>query len=94
VVKDNNLVSLITQFLSDLESGGKVRDIDDESLRALTFLSCRSAIKAGDYLSMEERSILLSDLAKTKTEYTCPHGRPVKLKISLKELEKMFKRTL
>ncbi|MBT6401194.1 DNA mismatch repair protein MutS [candidate division WWE3 bacterium] len=55
-------------------------------------VACKSAIKAGDYLSIEDRKKLFEDLENTKTEYTCPHGRPVKLELSLNELARMFKR--
>jgi DNA mismatch repair protein MutL len=69
-----------------------VKQIDNKSLRTLTYLSCRSAIKAGDSLTHEERWDLLRQLAACELPYTCPHGRPVKIEITLNELERMFKR--
>lgn len=55
--------------------------------------SCKSALKAGQNLHMREIYSLLEQLQKTDNPYTCPHGRPVVIRITLGELAKMFKRT-
>lgn len=92
-IQQKDIKALLHEFLSDLR-GGELRSVDDASLRALTYLSCRSAVKAGDFLSSLERQKLLSDLENCQLPYTCPHGRPVTIDLSLRELEKMFKRVL
>ena len=38
--------------------------------------ACKMAVKAGDPMEMEEMQGLLEQLAKRKTPYLCPHGRP------------------
>lgn len=58
----------------------------------LTYLSCRSAIKFGQKLSMEEMESLIKQLDKVKNPYTCPHGRPTMVSLSMDELSKMFGR--
>lgn len=90
---DNNPVKVITEVLGDLMENRGLREIDDQNLKVLTYLSCRSAVKAGDKLSQDEALHIIKELNMTKTKYTCPHGRPVKVEIGLKELEKMFKRS-
>lgn len=55
--------------------------------------SCKAALKAGKNLHMQEIYSLLDQLQKTDNPYTCPHGRPVVIRLSLGELAKMFKRT-
>jgi len=55
--------------------------------------ACRSAIMAGDKLSVREMNILIDQLFATKMPYVCPHGRPIIIKLSLEELDKMFGRT-
>lgn len=59
----------------------------------LQIASCRSAIKAGDILTMREMQALVGELGVTDRAYTCPHGRPAVIKFSSAELDKMFKRT-
>jgi DNA mismatch repair protein MutL len=55
--------------------------------------SCKAAIKSGDPLNDIEMRSLLDQLFATKIPYTCPHGRPVIIKLSLSELDKRFGRT-
>ncbi|KUO62723.1 MAG: DNA mismatch repair protein MutL [Gracilibacter sp. BRH_c7a] len=55
-------------------------------------LACRSAIKANDRLSLLEMEELLMKLGKTNNPYSCPHGRPIIIEISKKELENKFNR--
>ncbi|NTW48134.1 MAG: DNA mismatch repair endonuclease MutL [Chlorobiales bacterium] len=55
--------------------------------------ACRSAIMAGQKLSQKEMSVLIDQLFATSMPYVCPHGRPIIIKISLEELDKMFGRT-
>lgn len=54
--------------------------------------SCKSAVKANDYLTDEEVSSLLNTLRNCKNPYSCPHGRPTIIKFSKYEMERMFKR--
>ncbi|EOD01048.1 DNA mismatch repair endonuclease MutL [Caldisalinibacter kiritimatiensis] len=55
-------------------------------------MACTSAIKAGDKIENIEIERLLKDLRKADNPYTCPHGRPVIIKMSKYEIEKKFKR--
>ena len=57
-------------------------------------LACKMAIKANDYISLEEADRLLDDLLKCNNPYTCPHGRPTIINYSYYELEKLFKRVM
>lgn len=55
-------------------------------------MSCKRSIKANHYLNPHEARKLLEDLRKTKNPFNCPHGRPVMVRFSTNEMEKMFKR--
>ncbi len=55
--------------------------------------SCKSAIKTGERLTSEKMKQLVIDLFNCKIPYVCPHGRPIVLEISLKDLDKQFGRT-
>ncbi len=92
IFKTRDIFGLISEFVSDLAMEKKPDSLDEKSRLTISYLSCRSAIKAGDKLSKKERESLIKKLSKTKTNYTCPHGRPVRVEIPKDELERMFKR--
>lgn len=68
-------------------------EIDSATHKTLSFLACRSAIKSGEPLNSEEQKNLVEKLLVTTTNYTCPHGRPVMMNMTLDELAHHFKRT-
>lgn len=55
-------------------------------------VACKASIKANHSLSRVEIDTLLVNLNKCKNPYTCPHGRPTIIKLSVDELERMFER--
>lgn len=57
----------------------------------LISMSCKGAIKANERLTHEEMEKIVGELHEIG-EYTCPHGRPIIVKISRDDLEKLFKR--
>lgn len=81
-------------FLSILDNlknmgGGKTEEYKYD---AIARMACRSAVKAQEELTIEEMKQLLKDLACLDEPFHCPHGRPTILKLSLYEMEKLFKR--
>jgi len=54
--------------------------------------SCKNAIKAKDQLDLLEIESLIKQLKQLESPYTCPHGRPIIIKITKDEIEKKFKR--
>lgn len=57
-------------------------------------MSCKKSIKAHMAITEQEVKELLAKLDSCKMPYTCPHGRPTLVKITLYEIEKMFKRVI
>lgn len=57
-------------------------------------MSCKKSIKAHMAITEQEVKELLAKLDTCKMPYTCPHGRPTLVKITLYEIEKMFKRVI
>jgi DNA mismatch repair protein MutL len=92
--KTHNLAKLLQELLAEMTAShnGKLTDIDEKSQKTLAFLACRGAIKAGEKLSPDEKMHLVEKLANSKELYTCPHGRPVKIILTNRELAHMFKR--
>jgi DNA mismatch repair protein MutL len=93
ILKDHLLKNLFMEMLNDLVTHKKIKDIDYKTQQTIAFLSCRSAVKAGDFLTIDEQKNILKKLDETSDTYTCPHGRPVKILIKTSELARMFKRT-
>ncbi len=60
--------------------------------KALITLACKSAVKAGDVLTMEEMVNLIRDLSRAKLPFNCPHARPIIVEMQRSELESRFKR--
>ncbi len=60
--------------------------------KALITLACKSAVKAGDVLAMQEMVNLIKDLSRAKLPFNCPHARPIIVEMSRSELESRFKR--
>ncbi len=93
LLRDRNPKELLQELLDDLSEEKAIKTVDKRAYRMLTYLACRSAIKAGDVLTKQKCKNLLEELQKTPNKYTCPHGRPTHIEVNLKELHKMFKRT-
>ena len=55
-------------------------------------IACKASIKANHYVSKEEVNQLMADLNKCQNPFNCPHGRPVFVKFTHYEIEKLFKR--
>ncbi|MHA1166973.1 MAG: DNA mismatch repair endonuclease MutL [Candidatus Hodarchaeales archaeon] len=55
-------------------------------------IACHTSIRAGDTLSQKMMDNLLMELSETERPFTCPHGRPIIIKLPKKDVEKIFKR--
>jgi DNA mismatch repair protein MutL len=60
--------------------------------RSLTTIACKSAVKAGQPLNMEEMRQLVYRLENTTRPRTCPHGRPTMILLTASQLEREFGR--
>lgn len=66
--------------------------ITEKNQRLLYTIACKSAIKANMRMSKQEMEVLVRNVLRLKNINTCPHGRPIIVTMSKKELEKEFKR--
>jgi DNA mismatch repair protein MutL len=55
-------------------------------------MACHAAVKANDPLTREKMQYLLDELRRTAHSSVCPHGRPVVLRLTRREIEKSFER--
>lgn len=91
LTNEHGIEQHIAEILAYLETS-PYPSVDNLNNKMLSFLACKSAIKAGDRLTKAEALRLISALNEHNSVYTCPHGRPVKRVLSVYELKKMFKR--
>lgn len=96
-------IKSVPYVLSNINLGKFVDEvIGDETIgekKASAFVNeklcqhaCKHAIRAGDVVTKDEIAYLLEEMKKSVL--LCPHGRPIVVKMTRKELEKMFKRVL
>jgi DNA mismatch repair protein MutL len=85
------------EFMTDLLERGEqeLLDLHDEELlhELMDMMACKAAVKAGDSLTPAEVQALIARKDLVDRSSNCPHGRPTTLRLSLKDLEKQFKRT-
>lgn len=67
-------------------------DFSRQETELMHSMACKAAVKAHDILSYDEMCELLKQLQGLRDPYHCPHGRPVILRLSRKDIEKMFRR--
>lgn len=67
---------------------------DEVFIKKLSTMACKAAIKGNMHISFAEADALIDQLLALENPYTCPHGRPTIISISMQELEKKFKRVV
>ncbi len=82
---------LVLEILDELQERGAARKPGQDQIAAA--FACRAAIKFGKTLTLAEMNSLIDQLFATRFPFTCPHGRPTLLNLTLTELERRFGRT-
>jgi DNA mismatch repair protein MutL len=81
-------VPTLEEFAENIRSG---RSLDEKRENLLHTMACKAAIKGGWVSDRKELEVLVAKVQSGEVKY-CPHGRPVAVKLTKYELEKMFKR--
>ena len=68
------------------------RAVDDALRRIAATMACHAAVKANYPLTLEKMAHILDELRRTAYSTVCPHGRPVMLRLTRREVEKNFQR--
>jgi DNA mismatch repair protein MutL len=82
-------VRALAEDLEGLNRGGEVRDAIG---RIAATTACHAAVKANYPLTHEKMLHILEELRQTAYSTVCPHGRPVMLRLTRREIEKNFQR--
>jgi DNA mismatch repair protein MutL len=77
---------------ADLEGLDKGSRVDEVLRRIAATTACHAAVKANDRLTIEKMNHILDELRQTAYSTVCPHGRPVMLRLTRREVERNFRR--
>ncbi|MDP4133839.1 MAG: DNA mismatch repair endonuclease MutL [Bacillota bacterium] len=90
-IEESKIKDTLIELLTILKDAKKDKRTYFEE-RAMYTVACKAAIKANKVMSVREQEQLVSDVLKLEGINTCPHGRPVCIKMTKEKIEKEFKR--
>ncbi len=84
--------AVIRALADDLEGLDRGARAEEALRRIAATMACHAAVKANYPLTLDKMRYLLQELRRTAYSSVCPHGRPVVLRMSRREIEKNFQR--
>ncbi|MEO5935719.1 MAG: DNA mismatch repair endonuclease MutL, partial [Terriglobales bacterium] len=91
-VNASDVEKMLGELLEEFEREQRTESMDTIRHRIAASIACHAAIKVNMPLEQNKMEWLLRELALTASPMTCPHGRPVVLRYSVKDIQKAFKR--
>ncbi len=88
----NDCAASLLALAHDLEGLDRGAKVQDALQRIAATTACHAAVKANYPLSYEKMTHILEELRATAYSTVCPHGRPVMLRLTKREIEKNFDR--
>jgi DNA mismatch repair protein MutL len=82
----------LVEVFEQTERERQAENLETLRLRIAASIACHAAIKIHMPLEMNKMEWLLEELGKTENPMSCPHGRPIALRYSLKEIQRAFQR--
>jgi DNA mismatch repair protein MutL len=82
----------IRALADDLEGFDRGAGVEEALRRIAATMACHAAVKANYPLTLEKMRFILEELRRTAYSSVCPHGRPVVLRLSRREIERNFQR--
>ena len=83
---------MLHELLDQISREEQSLNLEKIRARIAASIACHAAIKVNMPLEQNKMEWLLAELAKTDHPMSCPHGRPVVLRYSVKDIQKAFKR--
>jgi DNA mismatch repair protein MutL len=91
-IASSDAEKLLFEILDGIARENQAISIDSLQSKIAASTSCHAAIKINTPLDSTKMEWLLGELAKTEYPMSCPHGRPVVLRYSVREIQRAFKR--
>ena len=93
LLNNYNIEEIIKDLCDDMIVSGFPIDYQERINLIMGNICCHKAIRSGRSLTVEEMNSLLREMEVTPNSGQCNHGRPTSIRLSLKEIEKLFQRT-
>ncbi len=91
-LEGNRLERMIVEVLEQAGSPAQSENLETMRTRIAASIACHSAIKVNMPLDTRRMEWLLAELARTEHPTSCPHGRPIALRYSWKDIQRAFHR--
>jgi DNA mismatch repair protein MutL len=88
----SDVEQMLHELLEQFAREDQALNLDQIRGRIAASIACHAAIKVNMPLEQNKMEWLLRELAKTDCPMSCPHGRPVVLRYSMKDIQRAFKR--
>jgi DNA mismatch repair protein MutL len=92
LLRQEECETAIRTLADDLEGLDRGSGVEEAIKRIAATMACHAAVKANYPLTAEKMGHILDELRRTAYSTICPHGRPVMLRLSRREVEKNFQR--
>ncbi len=91
-LEGRELERMVQEVLEQTEREEQAVNLETLRARIAASIACHAAIKINTPLETTKMEWLLAELAKTEHPTSCPHGRPIALRYSLKDIQRAFQR--
>lgn len=91
-LEGKRLEQMLTEVLEQGEASAQNENLETVRTRIAASIACHAAIKINTKLDPERMEWLLGELARTAHPTSCPHGRPIALRYSWKDIQRAFER--
>jgi DNA mismatch repair protein MutL len=92
LLRREECAAALRALAEDLEGLDRGPAVEDAIKRLAATMACHAAVKANYPLTTEKMTHILDELRRTAYSTICPHGRPVMLRLTKREVEKNFQR--
>ena len=92
VLRSEDCETTLRTLADDLEGLDRGSPVEEAIKRIAATMACHAAVKANYPLTTEKMTHILDELRRTAYSTICPHGRPVMLRLTRREVEKNFQR--
>ncbi len=91
-VDTSDVEKMLHELLDQFERERQAMNIESVRREIAASIACHAAIKINTPLTPDKMEWLIRELAKTECPMSCPHGRPVVLRYSVRDIQRAFKR--